>query len=214
MAISILRGSERHGFKHDLESFFWVLYYLLALPTDLEQDEVYRTEARADLNGMLIGGYYMVANSKGGIVSRGKLWINPIYSVIAERMEELNRLFYTENHRCRGKDPERLKLYPELTYESVLDVLDKALKDLAGGGDVSRVPPLRLEGFESKRSFDSSSEVTDTSFISSAPSASAHSSNSGRSSSGGRSKQCCGEKRGREDDPVSNVKRPKMEGKD
>jgi hypothetical protein len=214
MAISILNRTERHNFKHDLESFFWVLYYLLVLPTSLEQDEVYRAGARSDLNGMLTGDYVTVASFKHAILTKKALWINPIYSVVASHMESLRRLFGVEI--MRTVYPEMvLPDLPELTYKSFLDVIDKALHDLGGGGgDVSRVPPLRLEELESKGTLNASTGIPRTHSVSSPPSASAHSSDPGQSSLSSGSQQSCGEKRGREDDPVSNVKRPKMGGKD
>jgi hypothetical protein len=196
MAVNVLKQIEMHCFKHDLESFFWVLYYLLALPTGKDQDPTYTRTVLADLGGMCNGSYDQVAMYKSAIIQAERLWINPVYSVIAGRMEELQGLFEGEIQRRKFKGPPELipVLYPEFTYQRFLDILDKALHDLGDGGDVSRIPPLRLEDFEPIKPLHGSVGV-----------------NSGTSSAG--STQSRGEKRGIEDDPVSNIKRPKRDGK-
>jgi hypothetical protein len=38
MARNIVAGTAAHTFKHDLESFFWVLLYLLMLPSEEKGD--------------------------------------------------------------------------------------------------------------------------------------------------------------------------------
>jgi hypothetical protein len=200
MAVGILEQSEEHSFRHDLESFFWVLYYLLALPTDRDQDARYMSWSKVHLNAILEGG----SNSKLGIIATCDVWINPIYSVMADRMKALMDLFANRRHLRHFKGPRELllQLYPELTYESFLDIIDNALHDLEGA-DVSRVPPLPLESLESKPYLHRSSGTTRTTTASVCSCNLSHPAESGGSSK-------CGLKRGRssiEEGSLSNVKR-------
>jgi hypothetical protein len=138
MAINILEQSKLHSFKHDLESFFWVLYYLLALTTGKDQDLTYTRKVVAALGGMCNRSYNTVADHKHLILTKKPpLWINPIYSIVAGHMEALRQLLGVEilHNAYLGM---ALPGHPEVMYKSFLDIIDEVLHDLGSGCDVSQ----------------------------------------------------------------------------
>jgi hypothetical protein len=119
MAIGAL-GGDFHTVQHDLESFFWVLVYLLGLPTNREGPHGERAAVVLDL--MFATSLYSAALRKRGILLYPEpLPINPIYEAVTPFINEL-RLAVEDNY-----DLSRGKRGAILTYDAFLKILDDAL---------------------------------------------------------------------------------------
>jgi hypothetical protein len=136
MAITALTGAF-HTAQHDLESFFWVLVYLLVLPTD--QKAHHTTLAIEVLEDMFAPTFSQASQRKGGVLIRvGPLPINPAYMVVAPFIQKL-RMAVRRNFNLT-ETGEGTKL----SYEAVLQILDEALVVLGDDKvNVMRVPAVR-----------------------------------------------------------------------
>jgi hypothetical protein len=150
MAIDVLDQYEghSHNHKHDLESFFWVLYYLLILPT--EEDSAYGQCAYRDLKIMFSACYRTAGALKTSIIySQKPTPINPAYTVVLSFVEELRRAIRRDFTTRHLRDEEMEYQAKEwFTYDAFLDVLDRALVQLSlPGVDVVRRPSVKWSEF-------------------------------------------------------------------
>jgi hypothetical protein len=133
MAIGALKG-EFHTIQHDLESFFWVLVYLLILPTN--RTAPHTANAIDVLDDFFAATLAKAARRKRAVLEE-TLPINPAYKVVAPFIEELRRAADANYDRSLGKQG------AELTYEAFLKILDKALDALEDDKvNATRVPAL------------------------------------------------------------------------
>jgi uncharacterized membrane protein YgcG len=155
MARDMLDGDTQHTFKHDLESFFWVLLYLLMLPSEIKSEHA--EKAAFILEDLFHTDMELVSGKKYGLLRpKQKLWINPKYSVVARYMKELKSLVRNEWAIVDGTGTG-----DGLTYDGMLDVLNRALGALEESNPRREVPVswqrlLPKTGAKRSRSFASS----------------------------------------------------------
>jgi hypothetical protein len=156
MAYGVLAGNTTHTFKHDLESFFWVLLYLLLLPTEANSEHA--EMAALDLEHLFETNLIWAEINKAGLLDeRQNLRINPKYSVVAPFMEELKLLIKEEWAVVQGQRTGA----QGLTYDRMLDILNRALGALEGNNP-RRASPISWQrllpktGTKRSRNFASS----------------------------------------------------------
>jgi hypothetical protein len=148
MAINVLKKTEIHNHKHDLESFFWVLFYLLILPT--EKGGIHGFSAHWYLEAMVSADFETAGSGKQTIIlNRNDPPINPAYTVmlpfVVELRHAIRKDFLTDEQRA--EDP-GYHAKERFTYDAFLDVLDRALVGLSmPGADVARQPPVPWSDF-------------------------------------------------------------------
>jgi hypothetical protein len=160
MAYTVLAGIDTtHTFKHDLESFFWVLLYLLMLPS--EEKSAYAKKAALALEDLFQTDVESAPRKKASLLDESaKLVINPKYSVVVPYMEELKLLVKEEWEIARGRG-----IRPGLSYDGMLDILNRAL------GALEETNPRRVSPVSWQRILPKSTSKRSRTFASSPSSA-------------------------------------------
>ncbi|KAH9915732.1 uncharacterized protein B0H18DRAFT_1124684 [Fomitopsis serialis] len=115
MAVEIISGGIIHEIRHDLESFYWLLVWIVLRYCDHDHDA--GTQAYAVLFG---------ANTDSAceMVKRG--WVTGQSPVVVYGNKPLNRLLERFRKLCKYNDSSNGRVKP-LTYNKVLRILDDAL---------------------------------------------------------------------------------------
>ncbi|KUI70863.1 G protein-coupled receptor kinase 2 [Cytospora mali] len=133
MAIGVLRG-EPHSFRHDLESFFWVLFWICIhydgprKGTVVERFEKWNYQDMEDLAGLK---RYIIGHKKD-FARTMDTYCQPYFESVAPWLEKLRKVVFPGGVEYQS-DNERL-------YSQMRDVLQKGSKALANSAEEIQVP--------------------------------------------------------------------------
>jgi len=123
MAIGALLGQD-HSFMHDLESFFWVLFWI-CIHYDGPDSEVGPTEFESwnyESDNKLVGSKKGVISDEEDFLNSARVNFTPHYKPLIPCVNRLRRKVFPNGERWKK---------PELgLYESMTDILRQARKDM------------------------------------------------------------------------------------
>jgi hypothetical protein len=133
MAIGVLMDDEKHSFMHDLESFFWVLFWVCIYHDGPDKERVVPqfekwnfmdTEELAKVKKGEVG-------DERDFLKTAKENFTPYYQPLVPWVNKLRRRIFPNGGRWRDSNPE---LY--LDMKEILQAAQDDLKELEGQQDV------------------------------------------------------------------------------
>lgn len=134
MAIGVLLDDKLHSFMHDLESYFWVLFWICIHYHRANQERVMKrfdkwnyadTEELAEIRKGIVG-------DEGDFLKTVEATFTPYYQPLIPYVNRLRRKVFPDGRRWREPNP---KLYSGM--KEILRTARDNLKELEGQRDVS-----------------------------------------------------------------------------
>ncbi|GAW24971.1 hypothetical protein ANO14919_145680 [Xylariales sp. No.14919] len=123
MAIGALLGEQQHSFMHDLESFFWVLFWICVHYEGPGQD-IGRTEFESwnyETDSQLVGSKKGVIDDEDDFLKIAADNFTPYYEPLIPWVNRLRRKVFPNGNRWKKEDPD--------LYSKMIEILREAQQD-------------------------------------------------------------------------------------